>query len=585
MSAQKLRQILSRKQNEVGLVGGKVNVEEYDEMEHDIEAYIEPQGWNTTVKIRKGFNPVQDRRQKAYARKKGIENGLETLVTHVGALHEPAHWELPVNSGKGCPFDIYYHDKILEAVKSALPEDKKGHASYLANVFEDTIINPRCREFNGDYSGQVLFWDNEGNRVNKKQGQKGFTPVYEAFVKLNMHLWGDNVDRALLKRHYRNNLEVDSAVEKIVDGLHLPENIQDTSILFKKDKWSSMARLFTKHLVPLLDEAPTERPSAYSQNGQGSGQGEEQQAGNGIEKKMGTQDGREEVAFGRYASNDKHSPNFTDFQQLDSLYRRMARAIPVNVEAMTREQGVKIAPLNYRSFDEETDDVSAIKPTKLIISENGLTFGVPKQPLTVIARSKMQKKSFPNFKMVMLDNSGSMREAVDGSGNVGNTNFIPWGDRSKYHFGLLGFYGVENFLQKQGIAQYINHGLALFSSNTRYKEAGFSGIDEVRKHALCPDWGGTNIDSGVLRKALEGKQSFVLSISDGEIGDWSSERESVRKLFENNYFAHVQIGSGTTFTNDLESWGKPVFYVNSGDDLSRLMVDVTKDTYRRFTRE
>jgi len=586
MTVRTLRQTLSRKQNEVGLVGGKVNVEEYDEMEHDVVAYINPQGWNTTVKIRKGFNPIQDKRQKAYARKKKITDGLETLVTHVGALHEPAHWELPVNSGRGCPFDVYNHDKILEAVKDALPSDKKGHAAYMANVFEDTIINPRCREFNGDFSGQVLFWDNEGNRVIK-QGQEGFTPVYEAFVKLNMHLWGDNVDRALLKRHYRNDGKVESAVEQVVNELGLPEDIQDTSVLFDRRRWPEMARAFTKNLAPLLEEAPTERPSAYSQNGEGSGQEseQEQKAGNGIERKMKTREGKEEVAFGRYASNEKHSPNFTDFEQLDSLYRRISRAIPTNVEAMTKDHSMKIAPLTYRAFDEETDEVSAIKPTKLLVGRDGLTFGVPRQPLTVTAKSKIQRKSFPDFKMVMLDNSGSMKGAVDGSRNVGNKNFIPWGDKSKYHFGLLGFYGIENFLQQNGIAQYIDHGLTLFSSQTRYKEAGFSGLDEVRKLALRPDWDGTRIDAQALKKSLNGRESFVLSISDGEIGDWESQKDEVKKLADNNYYAHIQIGSETEFTQDLESWGKPVFYVQSGEDLSRLMVDATRDTYRRFTKQ
>ena len=65
--------------------------------------------------VKKGFNPIADKRQKAYARKKKIQDGLETLLTHVGILHEPAHWELPVDSGKGCPFDVYWHDKILES--------------------------------------------------------------------------------------------------------------------------------------------------------------------------------------------------------------------------------------------------------------------------------------------------------------------------------------------------------------------------------------------------------------------------------------------------------------------------------------
>ena len=584
MEIQTLKQILSRKQHSIGLVGGRVNLEEYDEMEYNVEAFIEPETWDTTIKIRKGFNPIKDKRQKAYARKKKIQDGLETLVMHVGCLHEPAHWELPVNSGRGCPFDLYNHDKILEAVKKALPEDKQPHADYVANAFEDTIINPRCKEFNEDYSGQVLFWDNEG-LICREKGQEGYTPFFEAFVKLNMHLWGNNPDKALLKRHFRNEQKVDDAVKKVIGDLRLPNEIQDTAALFDRQKWPHMAGVFAKNLAHLLDEAPTERPSAYSRDGKGTDDRGEQKAGNSLEQKMKTREGKEEIAYGRYASNEKHSPNFTSFEQLDSLYRRLARSIPVKVEAITREQALKIAPLNYRAFDEEIDPVSMIKPTKLVVDDNGLNFGVPKQPLTVTARSKIQKKAFPDFKMVILDNSGSMKEAADGSGNIGRTNYIPWGDRSKYHYALLGFYGIENFLQQQGIAQYIDHGVALFSSETRYKEGSFSDLESVRKHALNPDWGSTYLDANVLKNSLDGRQSFVLSISDGEIGNWDTEKEAVKRLLENNRFAHIQIGGKTQFTKDLEKWNRPVFYVRSGEDLSKLMVEATTETYRRFTRQ
>ena len=168
MNINQLRQKLYEQKNRIGLVGGTIKINEYDEAEQNVTAHISPEGWNIEISVKKGFDPIRDRRQKAYARKKKIIDGLETLLTHVGVLHEPAHWELPVDSGRGCPFDVYNHDKILEAVKQALPEDKKQHASYVANAFEDMIINPRCREYNGDFSGQVLFWDNEGLTCREK---------------------------------------------------------------------------------------------------------------------------------------------------------------------------------------------------------------------------------------------------------------------------------------------------------------------------------------------------------------------------------------------------------------------------------
>ena len=585
MKIQDLQMKLSEQKNRIGLVSGAVKVNEYDSTEHNISARISREDWGIEISVRKGFDPIKDNRQKAYARKKKIADGLETMVLQVGGLHEPAHWELPFGSERGCPYDAYNHDKILESVKEALPENKKMHADYIANAFEDMIINPRCKEWNSDFSGQVLFWDWEGLST-KEQGMKGYTPFYEAFVKLNMHLFGDNTDKSLLKRHYSGNGKVDAAVKKTIKELNLPESIKDTYSLFSKGEWPKMAQIFTRNLAELLEIAPKERLSAFSQNGQGNEghEGHEKQpAENGIEQKMDTKQGKEDVAYGRYASGEKLSSNFTNYEQLDSLYRRLARGIPVEVEAITREQTLPIGPLTLRPYDEEKDPVAKIKPSKLFATDEGLTFGVPKQQITIQHRSKVQRKSFPDFKLVVLDNSGSMKEGLDG--NLGNDSFIPWGDRSKYHYALLGFYGIENFLQQQGIAQYINHGVSLFSSSTRYKEGEFTDIDKVRKLALAPEFGSTRLDASDLIKALNGRESFVLSLSDGEIGNWDSEKENFKKLAENNYFAHIQIGGSNGFTKDLESWGLPVFYVHSGEDISKLMVNTAKNTYRRFTTQ
>tara|TARA_Y100000310_G_scaffold334129_1_gene413140 strand:- start:5209 stop:6921 length:1713 start_codon:yes stop_codon:yes gene_type:complete len=567
-----LVQHLNKEKSKIGLVSGSLKVKEYEDVPQNVSAGIDPKTWNIEITLKQGFNPITDRRQRAYARKKKIEDGKQKLLEDL-LTHELAHWELPFNSGYGCPFDPYNHDKILEAVKEALPDDKKAQASYVANAFEDLMINPRCKEYRGDFSGQVLFWDDQGFQT-EAQGQEHYTPFYEAFVKLNMHLFGDNVDRALLKRHYSNNKEVEEAVRKTAEELHLEEDIQDTSILFQREQWPSMAAAFARNLADLLEVLPTEKLSAFSDNGQ--------ETGNGVEKKAGTREGKEEIAHGRYAGNNHLSPNIESHEQLDSLYRRLARSIPVRVEAMSRERSLEIAPLNYRPFDEETDDIRKARPTKLFLTDEGITIGYGNQRLAVTEKSKVQKRDFPDFKMVVLDSSGSMAEGIDG--NQGNTTYIPWGDNSKYHYALLGFYGVEQFLQAQGIAQYIGHGLSLFSNSTRYQESDFRDLQRLRKLALSPEFKGTRLDASTLLNALKGRESFVLSLSDGEIANWDSAKPEFERLAGENYFAHVQIGSSNTFTSDLEAKGFPVFYVNSGDELSKLMVNVATDTYKKFTR-
>ncbi len=583
-----LKYTLNQTKNEIGLVGGSLKIQEFDDAQHNVVAYITPEGWDIEMKIKQGFTPVQDKRQKAYARKKKIKDGLEVLLTDV-LHHECGHWELPLGSERGCPYDIYNHDKVLEAVKEALPKDKKGQAAYVTNAFEDVLVNARCKEFKGDFSGQVLFWDHEGIAM-RAQGKDHYTPFYEAFVKLNMHLIGDNADVALLKRHYTTEKKVTHAVEKVIRDLRLPKNVaqnKGTKDFFQKERWPAMASTFTKHFAPLLDEAPSERLSAFGNGKGGEGEKEEQQspAGNGIDQKMKTPDGKEEIAYGRYAGGEKQSTNISSYEQLDAVYRHLAKDIPVHVEAMTRTQSLPIAPLTYRTYDEEKDDPLRVKASKLRIVEEELTFAYPHQPLVVEARFKMQRKSFPDFKMVILDSSGSMAQSPENDDNVGNKNFIPWGDKSKYHYALLGFYGIESFLQRQGIAPYINHGVSLFSTSTRYKESDYNGLDAVRKLALAPDFGGdTKLDAKMLTKALRGRESFVLSLSDGEIGNWDSEKDTFHILAGQNYYAHIHLGTKTQFTKDLASWNLPVFYVNSGKDIAHLMVDITKKQYERFTK-
>jgi hypothetical protein len=258
----------------------------------------------------------------------------------------------------------------------------------------------------------------------------------------------------------------------------------------------------------------------------------------------------------------------------------LAKDISVKVESVTKESSMEISPLNYRVFDKEKDNPFKIKTSKFFFNEDGFNLAYPNQPITIDYRQKIQKKSFPNFKMIVIDNSGSMKDGLNGS--EGRTNFIPWGDNSKYHWALMGYYGIENFLQKQGISPYIEHGVSLFSDETRYKTGTYNDLIKIRKLLLSPDWGSTNLDAGILKKALAGKESFLLSLSDGEVGNWSSEKDEIKKLAEQNYYAHIQLGSETSMTSDLESFGMPVFYVNSGEDLSKLMVDITKKTYNRF---
>ena len=581
---QEHEQKLNEQKNKFGLVGAKpARVQEFDDAENNFSAHINPYDWGIEVTLKTGYNPIQDLRQERYAKLKKIKDPLETLVLQVGSGHEVAHWELPFGSGKGCPFDTYNHDKIVEGIKKGLPKNKQQFASYLANAFEDTLINPRVKEYFGDFSGTILFWDGEGQRTQEETGKKGFTPLYEAFVKVNLHLFGDRLDKIFLRRNFTNNEKVDKAVNEVIKNLNLEEGINDTTPLFNKSQWPRMAEQYARAMSNLLDEMPQERMSAYD-SGQGSPEdSKEKKSGNGVEEKSKSNEGKEEIVYGRYKAGETQSPNIESFEQLDTLYQKLAQDIPVKVEAITRESSMEISPLNYRPFDEETDNPLKIKTSKFFFDENGFNFAYPNQPLTIDYKQKVQRKAFPNLSLIWLDASGSMASGING--DSGSKIFIPYGDKSKYHFGVLGCYGIENFLIKQGIAPYIEFGMALFSGETRFKKGDYNDLPKIRKFRLNPDWNVTNLDASVLKQALSGEGDFALSISDGDVSNWDSEKEEIKKLIEQNYYAHIQLGSGTSMTEDLKYWGMPVFYVNSGEDLTKLMVDITKNTYHPFVQE
>src|SRR3989344_868656 len=109
MNIQEIEQKLKKQKRRIGLVGGGLKVKEYDESEHNFSAHINPNGWDIEISLRKGYNPLQRSRARAYARLKKIkeDEGLERMLSDVGVSHECAHWELAVNSGYGCPYDPY----------------------------------------------------------------------------------------------------------------------------------------------------------------------------------------------------------------------------------------------------------------------------------------------------------------------------------------------------------------------------------------------------------------------------------------------------------------------------------------------
>ena len=78
-----LTQELIQTKNRIGLVNGRLIINEYDEAEENITACINQKTWDIVFNLKAGYEPIQDRRQKAYARKKKIKDGKKQMLEDI----------------------------------------------------------------------------------------------------------------------------------------------------------------------------------------------------------------------------------------------------------------------------------------------------------------------------------------------------------------------------------------------------------------------------------------------------------------------------------------------------------------------
>lgn len=575
-----LEQHLNELKNRIGLVGGPLRLIYLEESKNNISAHIRPEDWHIEIAVKEGWNPTPDKKSKEYAKKKKIKNPLKKVLEDI-TYHETGHWELPRDSGYGCPYSIELHSEILDGITKGLKEKKKEPDAitnqltgetlkdYVANSLEDVINNLNCSQHT-NFAGQSLFWYDQGLKA-KKYGE-----FYEAFVRLNMDLFGDKDAKDLLKKFYSKNpfkkLKVVKAVNKVKNDLGFKKKKQDNlEILFNKNKWGNVAYKYTLAVADLLDETPKEKLF---------GTGDSQ-----FNKKMKQPDEIEKISRKRFEAG-KGKPNYLEsFEYLDSLYRSLSKDIIVKVNEFTRDISFPLAPYGSRAFDIEKDDPKRIRLSRASLTTEGeLELQVPRNYIPFKGQFRKPEKSFPNLKIVLLDTSGSMKE------NLTNENGIvlnpeahedkQWNSNSKYHYALIGFYGIKNYLIRQGIAPYVDSSLINFSDENIASGRKEMDSREINKLALSPQFGGTNLNPSVLERQLQGN-SFILSISDGAIENWSSIKEDYKKIVKDKPYVHIQIGSKNEFTKSLEKANIPVHYVENGNELSKLMIDLTRSYYHK----
>ncbi len=578
MRVHELEQRLNQQKNKIGLTGGRLKIKETADAKEPISAFIDPSDWHIEMTFKKDYQPVRDGRAERYARMRDIAQPLEKICGDV-LYHECGHWELPRGSGNGCPYDVIHHDRVFESIANVLKRHgKEGLTAYVANAFEDVVVNTNCRQHT-DHKGQVLFWNEQGMTHGP------FTAFYEAFVRVNLAIWGEVIDRAFLTHWYQKADKTIKASRQALAafGIHGTRDTQDlkqlVQRLHQKDRWPSMATQFAEAMAPLLDEPQKHSMFGATAQAPGTPGSGEPQGGSAFDKALKSREGEEKVAHARYTAGTGPATNRDSFEQLDALYRKLARDIPVEVETFTHAYTFPLAPYGKEPFDPERHDLLTRKAALGIQDDGTVGLQVNRGWIETQQQYKENIRKFPKFRLALLDTSSSMRSAPDGSNNVGGKNFIPWGDGSKYHYALLGYYGIERFLQSQHIAPYVDSGAINFSAQT----LSARGRD-ARRLLLTPQWGGTTLDVNTLKANIPDKSTFLLTLSDGDIANWNDIREVYKQAITGCQAAHIQIGGQNAFSNDLVSWGVPVYYVQDGKDLTRLMVKIASDKYKSYGR-
>ncbi|MBS3124900.1 hypothetical protein J4211_01440 [Candidatus Woesearchaeota archaeon] len=499
--------------------------------------------------------------QGDFLARKGEKTGIEAVCRDI-----PAHEVAGHNNSEftqGCPGNVDFHAVMKHQVAKALKEAGKSGLDYLTNAVQDIHANTIVRGISGhSNAGLTLFY--EKNLINPSR-------FFEAFAKLNLVAWGNAADITHLRPYFKNVAEVNAAWKNAAKelDLRLGDLGHNRKILTDKSKWENQAYIIAKHLAPLLDDHTCENTCSH-----GNTPGE---CNNPFDEEL-----REPVVQRRVAKEfydgKRGIPAF--MKKTDALLRlyEALGEMPVSARAETQSLGVPIIPYQWKP----TDDLTKASLTKFgIDASGGLVLQEPSARLDIPFHYTKQQVDHPDLVVAVLDRSPSMLEALE-SGN--DTKYVPWGDKSKWHYMLWGWFAVTNDLVKTGKIAYVRNNALLFATQT--KESGVhrgTQLDALRRWILehpPSQTEGTSLDMAVLRNNCAGTPKVFITMSDGEVSNWKDVKAEYLLLTSPHLYAHVQIGLASEMSKDLRAAGRNVYSVQKGKDMVALMRGIVAEAYQ-----
>lgn len=496
---------------------------------------------------------------------------------------------------KGCPRNLEMSTKLIfEPIVDVI--SKKGFslqdAHYLENALEDDILHSDLSPA-FSLNGISYFFE----EIGRSSPESTFTPFYEAHVKLNLMLMGNAQMFRRNRVFFSKDIEVQKKIQEAlkeflqnsgmlnlaVSFSHtknqkvLEERLKIREYLNNENNWPTIAKAYAEAFSKLM--TPGYAMPLPNHSGAGTKGRESQDAsneGNEFQKQRQTREykrGRIEEAY----SSAEKAPTWIDsFEAKDLLYEGLAKKLAFEVKTFTENTTMPMLHYGERKYYPGTDSLTNI------------TFGfdsqgrmeIRKRPYSIDMQIPVKQSTlgFPKARLIFLDTSGSMKEDFNGGDKIGNTNLVPWGNKSKYHAALVEWYGFLEWLKENHLLERTGIDLVNFSDETLIGK----GLGSAKRLALSPQFGMTKLNEAKINEAFIGKNTFIATISDGEISNWNSVSEQFLKGVSDNYYVHLQLGAKNKMCEDIEKHKGHVEVIRTAEELKGRTIRLADKFYRSF---
>ncbi len=581
---------LNHFKKEEGLIGGAVRCIPIDNPEERrISAAISLNNFFMEFQVYPHIDEIYSEDPEIAAYMKTVEwnNPILQLCKAV-FKHEIWHWKKDEFSGKiGCPTDSYHLAKNVDAAYRALKdanmlgenqseEQKIDLADKFAGMFDDIMVNSNLGFEKQSDGLAIIYYD--------ASKQQGLDALAEAFCRLQMGIWGKQHDKQILSPLYTKEKEKSEKIAKVLDSIVQEWGIKDKDLekyikrFRNPEEWSNLAYILTQHLAKLFEKG----------GGSGGGAGSEKevvpQIVISLDAKSVPEQVEQQLAVESYKKKMPSPSCMSRNKFLRLVYTGLASEVKIVASSPEEGMAMPLTPLQHELFDIAQHDPQDIDFLRPVIDPESkfpkhLNFEVPVSHYTIQYLYTKGRGRIPDI-LFLCDDSGSMDSG--GGGHIGGSK---WGDKSKYHHLLLGVFGAMNWLKKTGAAPYIKYNMTLFSNTTR--SSGWIHYGEIANASdvlWSPQFGGTELNFGVINPHLSVPQCVILLFTDGGIWNWNNIKTKFINATSRHKLSYIEMQDRTDTGKDLHDAGHPVYHIGKTSDLEGLVIDVTKDSYQEYVK-